>query len=74
MNFISGLFSSKALLYIMVNYMLIVSVSFLSHCGTLYFTLCNQEIQNKLGTQMLACQDLLRHSQKCAGLMVSVKF
>ena len=40
----------------------------------MYFTLCNQEIQNKLGNQMLACQDLLRHSQKCAGLMVSVKF
>lgn len=32
-----------------------------------------QEIQNKLGTQMLACQDLLRHSQKCAGLTVSEK-
>ncbi|KAJ7389117.1 regulation of microtubule polymerization or depolymerization [Desmophyllum pertusum] len=32
-----------------------------------------QEVQAGLRNQMLACQDLLRHSQKCAGLSVSEK-
>ena len=71
MNFMSSQFSSKTLLSTVYDKLYACCISFFSEW---YMYLCNQEIQVALANQMLACQDLLRHSQKCAGLMVSVKF
>ena len=77
MNFMSGLNSPVRHSGIFNGKLYVCCVSFLSqsqwYMYFMYFTLYNQEIQNRLGNQMLACQDLLRHSQKCAGLPVSVK-